>query len=190
MRANLFLFLLVWTGAASASSPHTPNVILYFHSSLDLTKVMTSAHNEAQRMLNAAGVSVVWKFGKPSFGGMAEVIEVELIEQRDPEFHPGALALATLGKESGTRIEIFYNRVVRTGGRENDVAPVLAHVLVHEITHILEGVSRHSETGVMKAQWGINDLRAMRSAPLPFAEEDLRLIHAWTERRSSTTPVR
>jgi hypothetical protein len=28
---------------------------------------------------------------------------------------------------------------------------VLAHVLVHEITHILQGIDRHSESGVMKS---------------------------------------
>ena len=53
---------------------------------------------------------------------------------------------------------------------------------MHEITHVLEGVNRHSETGIMKAHWDTMDWRTMRHSFLPFADEDLRLIHAWIKR--------
>jgi hypothetical protein len=49
-------------------------------------------------------------------------------------------------------------------------------VLVHEITHILQGVDRHSESGIMKAQWTIDDYRAMASKPLSFTPLDVKLI--------------
>ena len=54
---------------------------------------------------------------------------------------------------------------------------LLAHVLVHEITLILQGVSRHSGEGVMKAQWGQGDFNRMLSKPLEFTSEDVSLIH-------------
>ena len=54
---------------------------------------------------------------------------------------------------------------------------VLAHVMAHEITHVLEGIGRHSQTGVMRAHWRGGDYREMRSKPLPFAPEDVCLIH-------------
>ena len=38
---------------------------------------------------------------------------------------------------------------------------LLAHVLVHEITHVLEGVDRHTGQGVMKARWTEDDLALM-----------------------------
>ena len=53
---------------------------------------------------------------------------------------------------------------------------VLAHVLAHEITHVLEGVARHSDTGIMKAVWSPADYRQMKFHPLPFAPEDVDLI--------------
>ena len=65
---------------------------------------------------------------------------------------------------------------------------VLAHVLAHEITHILEDIPRHSESGVMKAWWTIADCDEMRRRPLAFASEDIELIHlglAARARRSS-----
>ena len=58
----------------------------------------------------------------------------------------------------------------------NQVHAVLAHVLVHEITHILQGLSRHSESGVMKARWDSQDFAQMSWKPLPFTAEDVDLI--------------
>jgi hypothetical protein len=54
---------------------------------------------------------------------------------------------------------------------------LLAHVMVHEIAHILQGVYRHSDNGVMKAVWTGQDYSQMRVGALPFAPEDVELIH-------------
>jgi hypothetical protein len=54
---------------------------------------------------------------------------------------------------------------------------LLAHVLVHEITHILQGVTRHSAEGVMKAQWTQEDLSSMLRKSLEFTSLDVDLIH-------------
>jgi len=40
---------------------------------------------------------------------------------------------------------------------------LLAHVLVHEIADILEGVDQDSEEGVMKAHWTADDLLSSRT---------------------------
>jgi hypothetical protein len=75
----------------------------------------------------------------------------------------------------GTYIEVFYDRV--RGTVDEETRPhLLAHVLAHEITHILQGVARHSETGVMKAHWTSDDYRWMCSHHLEFAPEDVELI--------------
>jgi hypothetical protein len=45
----------------------------------------------------------------------------------------------------------------------NNMVPIiLGHVLVHEITYILQGICRHSESRIMKARWELRD----------FADED------------------
>jgi hypothetical protein len=51
-------------------------------------------------------------------------------------------------------------------------------VLVHEVSHILEGVSRHSDSGVMKARWTGNDFA------LGFAQMDVELIHEGLDARA------
>jgi hypothetical protein len=76
-------------------------------------------------------------------------------------------------------IQVFYDRIqyAKAPGR------VLAHVLVHEITHVLQGIARHSSTGIMKASWDRDDFDRMRYTTLPFTEEDIALI-----RRGLVTP--
>jgi hypothetical protein len=60
---------------------------------------------------------------------------------------------------------------------------LLAHVMTHEITHVLEGINRHSETGMMKGQWTETDYRAM-AAGLRFAPVDVALIHDGLAKRT------
>jgi hypothetical protein len=57
-------------------------------------------------------------------------------------------------------------------------------VLVHEIIHILEGCTRHSDHGVMKARWDGADFAQMLWGELPIAQEDIDLVHAGMEKRA------
>ena len=53
---------------------------------------------------------------------------------------------------------------------------LLAHVLVHEIGHILQGIDRHSGSGVMKARWSSADYHEMARLHFGFTQEDIELI--------------
>ena len=89
------------------------------------------------------------------------------------EFHPGALG-SSLPFE-GVHVSIFYDRI-RQMNREDLPTLLLAHAMVHEITHMLQGVERHSATGVMKARWDWDDYFEMKNHPLPFTPEDIQMI--------------
>jgi hypothetical protein len=45
---------------------------------------------------------------------------------------------------------------------------LLSHVLAHEIAHVLQGVSRHSESGILKARWDREDFFLMQQHRLNF----------------------
>jgi len=66
---------------------------------------------------------------------------------------------------------------------------LLAHVLVHEITHILQGTCRHSDTGIMKARWTHQDYMEMGQKPLSFTEEDLQLIRTGLAKRANSVTL-
>ncbi len=86
-----------------------------------------------------------------------------------------SLAYALPYQQSGTAIHVFADRVLRNPNRAFS-RTLLAHIMVHEITHVLQRVSRHSESGIMKAQWSAADYQRMERTPLPFTPEDVLLI--------------
>ena len=158
-----------------------PDLIVFEQSGVERHDVVVAAAEQiAKKMLADVGIELEFRRGTPDYHGVAKVIELFLSEP-DLQYKPGAMAYARLEKQSGTRIEVFYSRVCGSVNEATQPA-LLAHVFVHEITHILEGVDRHSAYGVMKASWGTEDRWRMRYQSLPFAPEDLRLLHAWTER--------
>jgi len=65
------------------------------------------------------------------------------------------------------------------------VSTLLAHVMTHEITHLLQEVAWHSATGVMKAHWNLRDYSEMAWRPLPFTQEDIDLIRCGLRRRAA-----
>ena len=137
----------------------------------------------AGRMFAAIGISLEWGKGKPSDESSPPPIIVEVVTGAPENFKPGSLAYA-LAYE-GSHITVFVDRIERMRTPTN----VLAHVMVHEITHILQGISRHSATGVMKERWTPGDFGGMRSKPLPFTPLDIDLIYAGLAARAAGTGV-
>ena len=143
----------------------------------------TVARMTVSQMFAGIGVAIDWH--AQMAGCPADTLKISLSNKTPETLRPGALAY-TLPYE-GTHIVVFYDRIQRMGSLRS--APrVMAHVIAHEITHILEGIVRHSESGVMKARWSDDDLRAMARKPLAFAAEDVELIYMGLAYRA-THPV-
>ena len=85
----------------------------------------------------------------------------------------------------GVHIVVLYYRIEANTDGPTQASTFLAHVMTHEITHLLQGFSRHSETGVMKAHWDASDFMQMAHRPLPFAPEDIDLIHRGLQLRAA-----
>jgi len=131
----------------------------------------------AARMFASVHIEIDWRKGKPSAAG--EPIAIELAANIPATEKPGALASAY--PYEGIHIVVFWDRMERAAAP----APLLAHVMVHEITHILEGVSRHSQSGIMKAHWSEADMDVIRAHTLTFAAEDVSLIQAGLKKRAA-----
>ncbi|HLG97758.1 MAG TPA: hypothetical protein VKX49_15695 [Bryobacteraceae bacterium] len=72
----------------------------------------------------------------------------------------------------GTHVRVFYDRIAHMPNR----SAVLAYVFVHELTHMLQGIARHSATGIMKARWTTSDIDKMGCQHLAFTPLDIDLI--------------
>jgi hypothetical protein len=128
-------------------------------------------------MFKKIDVSLVWRAGHPTASEPAP-ISIEFVTHTPNDLPPNALAYAL--PYEGVHIRIFWDRInVSPSPRD-----LLAHVIVHEITHILEGVARHSETGIMKAQFTIGDLSMMKARSFGFTAEDVRLIYNGVDHRN------
>jgi hypothetical protein len=136
----------------------------------------------ASKVFEGIGVSIEWqRYGQscPVAGG---AIAISLSYDTPWNWHPGALAYAR--PYEGTHIVVFYDRV-RASVAGARVPCLLAYVIVHEITHILQGIERHSASGIMKALWDRGDYFEMGRKSFRFAEVDVDLIHRGMDWRQS-----
>ena len=106
-------------------------------------------------------------------------LEVTLSYNTPEHQLPGAMAYAL--PYEGSHIVLFYDRIRRS--HPDLVKQFLAYVLVHEVTHMLEGITRHSKSGIMKAQWDREDRFEIAIGRLEFAPEDVDLIYCGLDRR-------
>jgi hypothetical protein len=140
---------------------------------------------ETTAMFGEIGVNVRMRTGSPPHEKEHACGAPIMVELDDSSGYPGgpdALAYAMPYKESGSSIHIFLDRLIRN--REPAFVNVLlAHVMVHEITHVLEHSTHHSGDGVMKARWSHEDYQLMRHRPLPFVPEDVEGIREGVARR-------
>ena len=143
-------------------------------------QVISPARSMASELLDAVGIEVTWHTGR-TCSRASNVLWVTLLDKTPPTAHTGALATAL--PYEGIHIAVFYDRVK---AQSDYPSQALAYVLVHEITHILEGVARHSDEGIMKAHWTSVDFFAMRTKKLSFAAEDVRLLHLGMAQRASS----
>ena len=143
--------------------------------------VITQAETITTRMFAEIGVGVEWRQSANCNTVQGESLIVQLSTGAPQDQFPGALAYARLS--DGVHIEVFYDRVSRAV-EPRRVPALLAHVLAHEIAHLLEGVGRHSAEGVMKAHWDERDFLEMSDKPLPFAPEDVELIRRSAAKRT------
>ena len=160
-------------GTASARNIDIPQgtIVPVCMEGVSSAMTLQQARGLASKMFTLAGVNIEWRAWQDC---PADGIRISLSQNSRESDHPHAYAYAL--PYEGTHIVLFWDRIrASTGPR---ALPYLtAHVLVHEITHILQGTCRHSETGVMKAIFTFEDIGQMEFRPLPFAPEDLDLIH-------------
>lgn len=177
MRITIWITLVITTGwRAQAREPQfepdrTVTVCMEAGMGSDF---IPQAKMLAAKIFAGVGVAIRWHTGLSSCP--ARAFQVSVTDDTPAAFHPGALAYSM--PLEGIHIRILYDRVVTIAPDQPLLTPLMAHVLVHEITHMIEGVCRHSETGVMKASWNSDDYAEMRRKLMPFAPEDAALIDA------------
>lgn len=134
------------------------------------------AQQIASHIFAEAGIHIKWQFGEPKRREQHMPIIVDLSSDTPDTLAPGSLAYAQVFE--GVHIRVFWDRVQNTVSGASPLNTfLLAHVMAHEIAHMIEGMDRHSETGLMKARWSKKEIEEMCFRPLSLAPEDVELIH-------------
>ena len=140
---------------------------------------LSEAKFRAGEMFRKIGVAIEWQDGFRKCP--ADAIHITFTINTPESFKPRAFAYAT--PFEGTSIRVLYDRIEAICLPAHRGA-VMAHVLAHEITHILQGAPHHTGTGLMKAVWDSIDIDDMGMAGLKFTAEDIQLINAGLNKRA------
>jgi hypothetical protein len=165
--------VMVWMAHAAAhgSENRQKLTVCLRVDAVERRMITPRAQELASRMFADIGISLEWMAWERACEASPAPIFIEVRSGAPEKYRLDALGYAVPYR---SQITVFLDRIETM----ESPAIVLAHVMVHEITHVVQGVCRHSETGLMKAHWGRNDLLEMRHRPLPFALEDLILFQS------------
>lgn len=139
----------------------------------------------ASSIFDRIGIRLVWHNGKvPTANGAVRtdaflpVFAIRTLDHALNSTNPGALASVHIVGSSGTEITVYKDRLQRFLADNANLSNVAAgYVLAHELAHVMQGGARHSESGIMKANWTREDYQAMVFHKLVFTQLDVELIH-------------
>ena len=132
------------------------------------------ARAEASKIFAQIGVRLEWRIGTRECATNEDAIAIHMSYDTPKTKLPHALAYASPYGERN--IVVFYDRI-KNEARDTRRQHLLAYVLVHEIAHVVQGVARHSHTGIMKAGWDADDFFEMSNGQLHFTDEDVSLLY-------------
>jgi hypothetical protein len=164
----------LWAGALQAAERQV--TVCMGHT--DNLGLENGAKVVASDIFAGIGVKILWHSPRQC---PAKAILITFSNDEPVSLLPGSLAYAM--PFEGTHIVVFYDRVKN---RPGSVSCLLGHVVAHEVAHILQGLKRHSESGIMKAQWTGADYQQMTWQPLQFTDEDVMLIYGGLKVREAS----
>ncbi len=144
------------------SDPSTPARVLKLNEAL------------VSKIFQRSGVRIDWKNCSDAPEDTS-TFAIHVIEHAPSSASPEALASTELSRSA---ITVFHDRVQRSLRRVHPAAKIVApaFVIAHELGHAMQGIPRHSETGILKAVWTYDDFVAMLFDKLAFTDFDSDLI--------------
>ena len=142
------------------------------------------ATSQASKMFAKIGMPVQFRYGrKPQTAGQNGLELNIYVGIRAPrEIHSRALGSSHPFSQDG-RIEVFYSQIQNYNPEVGPEYVACLHPGPRDRALVLEGIDRHSATGVMKAEWNFQDLLKIRGGALEFETSDVEFIRVGIENR-------
>jgi hypothetical protein len=162
--------------------------------------------NEVKRrgtvLLDHAGFDSVWKTCSPTRGERSNLkvcssdpmtVWIRILPPQMARRLPldqrscGVAAQDDLGPFSNTAF-VYAACVQRIARRNASAWPtILAHIIVHEIGHLLLGAGNHAPAGLMRAEWRKSELHLMLTGGLNFTAQEAELMRSALARRKTAS---
>lgn len=178
-----------FTLPAAAEETVKTLAVLVDNRSVAAGRVLGRAQATAGKMFAEIGLRIEWRnesLKRLRAMKVEQPVVVTITDRTPADFHPGAFAVAQ--PYEGTNVRILYDRMAWATSWHNLAPMLLAQVMAHEITHLAQGIKRHSSAGVMKPALKQEDFVTLQREPLAFEPDDVMLIHQGLALRASRKP--
>ena len=183
------------TASAGQAEPLTITLCVHDYARVP-RDVLTRAENEATRIYRTMGVELVWLDASPtSARPHPETISEQLLNASNRDLTISILsglmvqrtgtAENVMGVAPGTleargRLAyVFYERIEDLAQVYwQDTARILGHVMAHEMGHLLLPYNAHSKSGIMRANWDLQQLHLAVDGLVQFSPEQAELIRS------------
>ena len=191
--AVFFAGLLGVPASGTVTAGDTVAVDVYLDPDSALFNLIYGAKALTTEIFARIGVELVWHNGPPrtSQAGLRSDRRPAIgISWDDAPAWAGTTVLAAAHPYGSpdTAITLYEDRLIEyLRAHKDEQEVVLAYVLAHELAHVMQGIDRHSASGILKAQWTRDDCDLMRAGKLTFTPEDIELIRNGLLQRPSAT---
>jgi hypothetical protein len=172
----LMAIMITAASVADAAEPgQRPTIHLQMQDNAGVpADILKASQDEVARIFADAGLRVEWTETGPRF--TVHIVPIAL-GYRTPSSPVMGMALRN---RRGATARIFFNEVKELARSwDVNVSTLLAHVVAHEIGHLLLPYVPHSSTGLMKAEWDRDLVREAAAGSLTFTDAQITRILAF-----------
>jgi Zn-dependent protease with chaperone function len=180
----IILGLLTGMGQLSAQIPQDQaDIFVQVYNMAQIGEAtLVAALRQAGWIFSRTGIHVNWmecplsnvaSQNRGMCDGPAPMMLLRILPRAPDAFSGEAMGFGLPVPEGGIHAAVFYSRVARLSTSATaPVEQVLAHVIAHEIGHLLLGSNRHSIKGIMRGRWEYSDIRLAIARSLFFTPEE------------------
>lgn len=122
-------------------------------------------------------------------GAVPPVFGIRTVDHAPKSATSGALASARPFGSHGAEITVYGDRArFFLEGHPTLRGAAPGYILAHELAHVMQGVARHSESGILKAGWSGDDYKEMTYHKLTLTHSDVLLIHQGLGLQAANAP--
>ena len=181
-RAAMVVAAVLISGPRAAADSEAPRLTIQLQLLNDANvpaDILESARQEVSAIYARAGIELI-RHDTPAAAPSVLRFAAKIVPHSLGYGHDKPHVMgAALGETRGTIVYVFFGRVERFARSQRVLnSTMLAHVIAHEIGHLLLPKGWHSERGLMRGKWDRAQVDNAMRGKLTFTPDEIRTIRA------------